>query len=80
VSDISKTEVDPLARLVRKRLKRQGVDKGVLCVWSDESGSAPLPPEEVSQGRARAVNGTISYLPSLFGLMLAGAVIQRLLV
>jgi tRNA A37 threonylcarbamoyladenosine dehydratase len=80
VSDISKSEVDPLARLVRKRLRRQGVDKDVLCVWSDESGRPPLPPEAVSQGRARAVNGTISYLPPLFGLMLAGAVIQRLLV
>ncbi len=79
VSDIARTEVDPLARLVRKRLKRQGVDKGVLCVWSDESGRPPLPPEAVSQGRARAVNGTIAYLPPLFGLMLAGAVIQRLL-
>jgi tRNA A37 threonylcarbamoyladenosine dehydratase len=79
VSDISKTEVDPLARLVRKRLKRQGVEEGVLCVWSDESGRPPLPPEAVSHGRARAVNGTISYLPSLFGLMLAGTVIQRLL-
>ncbi len=79
VSDIGKTEVDPFARLVRKRLRRQGVDKGVLCVWSDEPGRPPLPPEAVSQGRARAVNGTISYLPPLFGLMLAGAVIQRLL-
>jgi len=79
VSDISKTEVDPLARLVRKRLKRQGVEQGVLCVWSDESGRPPLPPEAVSQGRARAVNGTISYLPPLFGLMLAGAVIRQLL-
>lgn len=79
VSDIARTEVDPLARLVRKRLKKRGVDKGVLCVWSNESGRPPLPPEAVSQGRARAVNGTISYLPPLFGLMLAGAVIQRLL-
>ena len=79
ISDIGKTEVDPLARLVRKRLKRQGVEQGVLCVWSDEPGRAPLPPEEVSQGRARAVNGTISYMPSLFGLMLAGAVIGRLI-
>ncbi len=79
IADISKTEVDKLARLVRKRLKRQGVEKGVLCVWSDETGRPPLPPEAVSQGRARAVNGTISYLPPLFGLMLAGAVIQRLL-
>jgi tRNA A37 threonylcarbamoyladenosine dehydratase len=79
VSDISETEVDPLARQVRKRLKRQGVESGVLCVWSDESGRPPLPPEAVSQGRARAVNGVISYLPPLFGMMLAGAVIQRLL-
>ena len=80
VSDIGKTAVDPLARLVRKRLKRQGVEKDVLCVWSDEAGRQVPPPEAVSQGRARAVNGTIAYLPPLFGLMLAGAVIQRLLV
>lgn len=79
VSDISKTEVDTLARVVRRRLKRQGVAKGVLCVWSDEPGRDPLPPEALEHGRARAVNGTISYLPPLFGLMLAGAVTQRLL-
>jgi tRNA A37 threonylcarbamoyladenosine dehydratase len=79
VSDISKTEVDPLASIVRKRLRKRGVNKGVLCVWTDETGAAPLPPEEVSHGRARAVNGTISYMPPLFGLMLAGAVVKRLL-
>ncbi|MBI5329423.1 MAG: tRNA threonylcarbamoyladenosine dehydratase [Betaproteobacteria bacterium] len=79
ISDISKTEVDPLAREVRKRLRRRGIAKGVLCVWSDEEGRPPRPPEPTSQGRARAVNGTISYLPPLFGLMLAGAVVQRIL-
>jgi tRNA A37 threonylcarbamoyladenosine dehydratase len=79
VSDISKTEVDPLAAIVRKRLRKRGVHKGVLCAWTDEPGAAPLPPEEVSHGRARAVNGTISYMPPLFGLMLAGAVIKQLL-
>ena len=31
------------------------------------------------RGRARAVNGTISYMPPLFGLMLAGAVVQQLI-
>jgi tRNA A37 threonylcarbamoyladenosine dehydratase len=77
VSDISKTLVDPLAREVRNRLKRRGIRKGVLCVWSDEPGRPPRPPEATAHGRPRAVNGTISYLPPLFGLMLAGAVIQR---
>ena len=79
VTDISQTEVDTLARIVRKRLRKRGVHKGVLCAWTDEPGAAPLPPEEVSHGRARAVNGTISYMPPLFGLMLAGAVIKQLL-
>jgi len=79
VSDIAKTEVDPLAREVRTRLRRQGIQKGVLCVWSDEKGRPPRAPEPTPQGRARAVNGTIAYLPPLFGLMLAGAVTQRIL-
>jgi tRNA A37 threonylcarbamoyladenosine dehydratase len=79
VSDIAETEMDPLARVVRKRLRKRGVAGNVLVVWSDEAGRPPRPPEAVSHGRPRAVNGTIAYLPPLFGLMLAGAVIQRLL-
>ncbi|MEW6677921.1 MAG: tRNA threonylcarbamoyladenosine dehydratase [Pseudomonadota bacterium] len=79
VTDVSRTLVDPLAREVRTRLRRRGIKKGVLCVWSDEPGRPPRPPEPTPQGRARAVNGTISYLPPLFGLMLAGVVVNRLL-
>ncbi len=79
IADISKTQVDPLAREVRHRLKRQGIETGVLTVYSDEPGRPPRPPEPTAHARARAVNGTLSYLPPLFGLMLAGAVIQRLI-
>lgn len=81
VADISATEMCPLARQMRKRLLRHyGIRKGVLTVFSDEEPRPPLPPEPVDgPGRPRAVNGTISYMPPLFGLMLAGAVIQRLL-
>lgn len=81
IADISATEMCPLARQMRKRLLRHyGIRKGVLTVFSDEQPSAPLPPEPVDgPGRPRAVNGTISYMPPIFGLMLAGAVIQRLL-
>lgn len=80
LADISKTQVCPLARVMRKRLQRHGIRKGVLTVFSDEPSSAPLPPVPVEgPGRPRAVNGTISYMPPLFGLMLAGAVVNRLL-
>lgn len=79
LADIAKTQVCPLAREVRHRLKRQGIEKGVLTVFSDEPGRPPRPPEPTSHGRARAVNGTIAYLPPLFGLMLAGAVVRDLL-
>lgn len=81
LADIEKTEMCPLARQMRKRLQRHyDIRKGVLTVFSDEQPQPPLPPEPVDgPGRPRAVNGTISYMPPLFGLMLAGAVIQRLL-
>jgi tRNA threonylcarbamoyladenosine dehydratase len=80
VADIGKTIMCPLAKQMRMRLrKHHGIRKGILTVYSDEPHSAPLPPEETSRGRPRAVNGTISYMPPLFGFMLAGAVINKLL-
>jgi hypothetical protein len=51
-------------------------------VYSDEPRRSPLPHQPVggdTPGRPRAVNGTISYLPALFGVMVAGFIIRRLL-
>ncbi|MEW6120705.1 MAG: tRNA threonylcarbamoyladenosine dehydratase [Pseudomonadota bacterium] len=80
VADISRTCTCPLAAVMRKRLRKRGIARGVLTVFSDEAGRAPLPPQPVEgRGRARAVNGTISYMPPIFGLMLAGAVVQKLI-
>ncbi|MBS0330756.1 MAG: tRNA threonylcarbamoyladenosine dehydratase, partial [Proteobacteria bacterium] len=80
IADISKTSMCPLASVMRKRLRKRGIPKGVLTVFSDEAGRPPLPPQPVEgRGRDRAVNGTISYMPPLFGLMLAGAVVQCLI-
>lgn len=81
IADIGKTEMCPLAKQMRKRLHRHyGLRKGVLTVFSNEQPRAPLPPQPVDgPGRARAVNGTISYMPPLFGMMLAGAVVKALL-
>ncbi len=80
LADISKTEMCPLARIMRKRLHKLGIRRGILTVFSNEQPAQPLPPVAVDgPGRARAINGTISYMPALFGLMLAGEVIHRLL-
>jgi tRNA A37 threonylcarbamoyladenosine dehydratase len=79
VSDLQDTIVCPLARAMRTHLRRRGVDRGVTAVWSDEQPIPPLPPEDVGRGRPRAVNGTISYMPALFGLTLAGVAIRRIL-
>ena len=79
VGDLMDTQVCPLARAVRTRIRRRGLGRGVEVVWSDEQPRPPLPPEDTGQGRPRAVNGTISYLPAIFGLTLAGLAIRRLL-
>ena len=79
VTDLQATRVCPLARAVRTQLRRRGVGHGVTAVWSDETPLPPLPPEDVGRGRPRAVNGTVSYMPALFGLTLAGVAIRRVL-
>ncbi len=77
--DVFDTEVCPLARHMRRRLRRREVGRGVLAVYSTEKPLPPLAPQPTSRGRDRAVNGTVSYLPAIFGLTLAGLVIQRIL-
>lgn len=65
ITDISKTQVCPLARNVRQQLRRKGVEKGIRCVWSSEP-ALPLP------------DGVLgSYMPvtATAGLVLAADVI-----
>lgn len=79
VSDLMDTSICPLARKIRNRLRRRGCGRGIITVWSPEPPAAPAPPESLEHGRVRVVNGTISYLPALFGMTLAGIIIQSLL-
>ncbi len=79
VGDLMDTRVCALARAVRGRLRRRGIGRGITVVWSEEQPLPPLPPSDTSRGRPRAVNGTLSYMPPLYGLTLAGLTVQRLL-
>ncbi len=79
VTDLQQTSVCPLARALRTQLRRRGVGRGVTAVWSEEDPLPPLPPQEVGRGRPRAVNGTVSYMPALFGLTMAGVAIRHIL-
>ncbi|MBO1923953.1 ThiF family adenylyltransferase [Thiomicrorhabdus sp. 6S3-12] len=78
LADISKTYGCALARNMRQRLKKQRIAKGVMTVFSSEIPKEPGPMEEIEGARGRVVNGTASYMPGIFGLMLAGYVISDL--
>lgn len=76
LTDISQTHGCALARIIRQGLRKQGIHQGIPVVWSSE---APRRPRAREAGENRPTNGTISYLPPLFGLMLASAAIRHLL-
>ena len=77
VSDISKTSVCPLAKVMRYELKKRGI-KGVKVVYSKEE---PIKPafEAADGGAKRAVPGSISFVPSAAGLIIASEVIKDLI-
>lgn len=74
----------PLGRLLRKRLRRRGVEGDLWCVYSDEpkNRDAVREPEdeegEFERGRRRDVLGSLATLTGLFGLRLAHEAVLRL--
>lgn len=77
VADISKTSVCPLAKVMRKELKARGIT-GVKVVYSKEPAMKPLASEEKPEKGRRQVTGSIAFVPSVAGLILAGEVIKDL--
>lgn len=92
VTDISRTEKDPLARVVRNTLRQNGVKSGIECVWTDEE---PAVLDAVVQdefhcicpwgdndhhtcSHRNVVQGTVSWMPAIFGLTLSATVVNRI--
>ena len=87
VTDISKTQGCPLARVMRKELRRRGI-LHLKVVYSREEPLSPAQPIEAEapagegtrpgSSARRATPGSISFVPAAAGLVLAGAVIRDL--
>lgn len=79
VTDISKTDYCPLAKVIRKRLKKEGISSGVKAVYSYER------PDESSLKMTDGTNfkrsffGTNSWMPCLFGLHAAETVVKYII-
>lgn len=79
VRDISKTYNCFLAKQVRKRLKKEKVDKGIRCVFSNEIQKEESLEMTDGANYKRSYYGTISYIPAIFGLYAAAEVINFLI-
>ena len=86
VADIYKTQMDPLAKVMRRELKKRGVKK-LKVVYSEEE--PVLPVENMSESmadceserpdsRRRSIPGSTAFVPSVAGLIIAGEVIKDL--
>jgi tRNA A37 threonylcarbamoyladenosine dehydratase len=82
VGDLSETENCPLARQVRRGLRKNGITRGIRCVYSTERASAAGACEtddeqSLSRGRKRRSLGSLSCVTGVFGLTAAGEVIAN---
>ena len=68
VTDLAKTDTCPLARVLRQRLRKKGIDH-LQVVYSTEPAMTPL--ETIADGGRRQVPGSLPFVPPVAGIMLA---------
>lgn len=80
VSRLDKTQGCPLAREMRRRLRELKANLKYPVIYTDEPRR---PPQVENVGtdnyREKATNGTISYMPAIFGVLMAGEIIKTLI-
>ena len=79
ISDISKTSVCPLARVMRRELRKRGIHH-LKVAWSTEPPAVPLgelPPEDMAHPR-RSIPGSTAFVPPAMGLAIAAEVVRAL--
>lgn len=79
VADIYQTRVCPLAKVMRRELKKRGIDH-LKVVYSEEKALSPRT-EECAQEenvQKRSIPGSVAFVPSAAGLVIAGEVVRDL--
>ena len=78
ITDIQKTSVCPLCKVMRKELKARGVYK-LKVLYSKEKPLKPLVNLADEEGTRRSIPGSVSFVPPVAGIMIAGEVIRNLI-
>lgn len=86
IADISKTHTDPLAKVIRTRLRKEGITKGIPVVFSDESPIViredvrkEVGNDEAKIRKAQMPPSSNAFVPSVAGLIAASWVINDIL-
>jgi tRNA threonylcarbamoyladenosine dehydratase len=86
IADISKTHTDPIAKVVRTRLRKEGIKKGIPVVFSDESPIViredirkEVGKEDAVIRKAQLPPSSNAFVPSVAGLIMASYVVRQLL-
>ncbi len=80
ISQLDKTQGCPLAREMRRRLRQLKADLKYPVVFSDEPRRPPVVTNVGAENyREKATNGTISYMPAIFGVLMAGEILKQLI-
>ena len=75
VTDLYKTQNDPLARVLRRELRRRGVER-LRVVCSTAPALTPRPGGETKGTAGRPAPGSVSWVPGVAGMILAGEAVK----
>lgn len=75
ITDISKTSVCPLAKVMRRELKNRGIKNVKVCYSKEEV----IPPLQLVEGEKRITPGSVSFVTGAAGLIIGGEVIKDLI-
>ena len=78
VADIYETKICPLARVMRRELKKRGI-RSLKVVYSEEEPITPVTESPEDKGKRRTLPGSIVFTPAVSGLLIASEVVRDLI-